>query len=1179
MATEREQLEIELGLSTVDAQRQLKEYTSAFDRDYKRLEQINKKTNRKLLQNSKDFYRQKQLFARQEEEAVQIALDNTKKIEKATKKLEAVQRDYYKARDEGDEKAGKAQLAEIRRIEDLIDGYEEATEAARDMVEETKKALDKALNADFEFAINSPNLKAAAEGLGEGISEAFSSASSKDALGIGKGIAKAFTKVSSIGLKKLGGGMAAKGHAMQNKEGAGGLSKMLGGLLKNLGPVLQSLGKFLPILGMVGGGIMALVKLFLDAEAGAKEFQKAVLSTSSTMGFLTKAGDNVGQAADDLGMTLKGVRDAAYDLGNVEWGLNSEDYSSTMAELGTMGYTLDKLKDQAGGTEEGVKNLTMETVQMTAAFARNMGVSLQEVSSLTGEWMGQLGMETRQVKDAFAKMSLEARDSGIAANQFFNILRGMSADMSLFNNRMETAAKILGKLTKVMDPRKAQQFLQSIQSFYKGQDLMSRTRHAVMGGGLEKGGGAAGKIARDDHEMKMKGLAGDLANKEKPIDEAELRAAVAGGMKATTQFLAKNATNLSNGEKEAIIDAAREQEKLATGNVVDLASDIKDLSPIGALKMAQAQSMRIFKKPIEQLSGNERIAAESLMNMTDEMADQFNKLAVSLDLSKMEAAERIEKAGKDPNKLSDEDKSLLKNLGIDITKGGAAQKLRDTDSMKVFENMSKTQQDAINEAGKQTDFAKRTAGFQVSLLQKLEMLVDFMMNAFYNSVMSIVDMLANSFLGNAGKQKEVRLAKDVKERKSATLSKALGDAGGDAYKFVGNVMGSEAYQKVVGAAAKDKGQQEKMLGSASADAKKDALMDAARDPRLKAALEAGAKKKAEDKEFAEKKALEGKNQALVEDYTGDTGPAGSVIHGSENKGKATAEQKAVSIENMSFDELKEFIPEDQMTAVLQKLGWHMDPEDLAKAFPDWEKAAGTAMTPEQTQKAVADGMDQVGQRTANEATTELQKSASNGHSLDVHDHHTEPLLQGILDALVGPPVANDSDEATLEEQESTTASLADIYNVLKIKGIRINQSHLDKDVKKVIADATLESIQEGLFEYYQYQGMSPTDLQTYASTNAISSPADLGKSLATAFWDRAKVATSGGTASPVGISQLLGNPTLAGGAPPAAPAASAAQKVDVEVEVKLALTDDFSKYVRVIAQETYVKNADASNRR
>jgi hypothetical protein len=671
----------------------------------------------------------------------------------------------------------------------------------------------------------------------------------------------------------------------------------------------------------------------------------------------------------------------------------------------------------------------------------------------------------------------------------------------------------------------------------------------------------------------MKGLAGDLANKQTPIDEAELRAAVAGGMKATTQFLAKNATNLSNGEKEAIIDAARSQEKLATDNVVDLASDIKDLSPIGALKMAQAESMRIFKKPLEQLSGNERIAAESLMNMTDELADQFNKLTVSLDLSKMEVAKRIEEAGKDPSKLSEEDKSLLKNLGIDITKGGAAQKLRDTDSMTVFENMSKKQQDAVNEAGKQTDFAKRTAGFQVSLLQKLEMLVDFMMNAFYDSVMSIVDMLANSFFGNAGKQKEVRLAKEVKESKNTTLTKALGDAGGDVDKFKGKVMFSDAYQKVAVSAAKDKGQTDKMLGSASAAAKKAALMDAAQNPALKAALEAGAKKKAEDKAFADKKAQEGKSKALQEDYTGDRGPGGGGIHGSVNKGVATEEEKAVNIANMSFDELKEFIPEDQMLGVLQKLGWHMDTEELAKAFPQWEKDAGTVMTADEQAKAVADGMDKVGQTTANDA---IKRADSGGpRSLYVHDTHAEPLLQGILGALVGPPVANDSDEATLEEQESTTASLADIYNVLKIKGIRINQSHLDKDVKKVIADATLESIQEGLFEYYQYQGMSPKDLQTYASTNAISSPSDLGKSLATAFWDRAKVATSGGTASPV--SSATGS--TAGGAPPAAPAASAAQKVDVDVEVKLALTGDFARYVEKVSQETYVKNAAASKSR
>jgi len=228
-------------------------------------------------------------------------------------------------------------------------------------------------------------------------------------------------------------------------------------------------------------------------------------------------------------------------------------------------------------------------------------------------------------------------------------------------------------------------------------------------------------------------------------------------------------------------------------------------------------------------------------------------------------------------------------------------------------------------------------------------------------------------------------------------------------------------------------------------------------------------------------------------------------------------------------------------------------------------------------------------------------------SLGVHDAHAEPILQGILDAVGGqagtdpaqamadavqggdkkkPPmlealdILNETASAMLETNIATTEGIDDLWDVLRIKGIRLAKIHLENDIARVIEDSTLKSIQTGLFEYYLYQGMSQEELRKFASDGGFSSIGGVGKALTEKFWAGGSsggggaAGGDGGGAAP-GAPAAPGTPTTPGA--PAAPAAAAADhKLDITTNVVLTMKEDLKRMIEVVSQDTVVKELAAA---
>ncbi len=592
-----------------------------------------------------------------------------------------------------------------------------------------------------------------------------------------EGVFKTLPKL--LGKKVAGGAKAAE---------AGKGLKEISGLAGKFGGLLNTLSKIGPIVASVGSLVLGLVKLFVDAEAAAKDFHKEILATSGSSSFLAGNLRDVGSGAKQLEVRLGKMYDAATSFDNIRWGISKETHAAVVGALGAEGVALKKLGDRFDQVSEGalrtkgyVKDFGTMT-QMSVAYSRAFGVSLSEISQFQGEMMSELGMDLDSVQSQFQYMLKGADEAGFATNKFFGIIRGFSADLTLFTLRMEDVTKVMMALGKSMSPREAQKFLQMVTQQFKGMDLLGRTRATMLAG---KGG--TRDTLQKDLGRRVDALGQDIENS---LGEAGVGGKLAQLVKSSdpkkeekiTKFMAAHQDKLTNEQKSAIWEAARMQSKLATGDTLDIASALKDASPMAIVDILEAQSQKLFKKPLEQLTGVQRVAAAQALNMGDEQVDQLFKMKKGIIQVQEDMAQKLETNGT----LTQAELDALQKLGLDSSKKAeAAAALRAKSADEVFNAMSMDQQKELQNGKKEIDFQARTAGFQTSLIDKIGALSEFLMNKFYNVVMgiwnSIVDIwngLPKMFGGqsDAAKQAKAELhkmkAEEAARKKAATAGAA-----------------------------------------------------------------------------------------------------------------------------------------------------------------------------------------------------------------------------------------------------------------------------------------------------------------------------------------------------------------------------------------------------------------------
>ena len=832
--------------------------------------------------------------------------------------------------------------------------------------------------------------------------------------------------------KMLKGGGNLLQHNMDKAKAAGGGGGAMTDVLGKLAGTMKTMG---PILAVVGASVAAIVAILLDAEAAAKEFNKQILSTAGSSEFLHRNLKDADMAGADLEGTLKDIRDQATSLDNMDWGINKETHTAVLNAITAEGVSLKKLDDdfkRVGQSAEGAEGYAKDwgtTVQMSVAYSRAFGVSLQDVSQLQGEMMTEMGMNLGQVEKSFQYMTEGADEAGIATNKFFNIIRTFSADLTLFNIRMEDVTKTMIMLGKAMSPREAQKMLQSLSSMFKGKSLTDRTKDVIMGGGRVR------KAMNEQQEGNVKNLAADVG-----ITPKEMTKILKKDTKQLARWLATDGKNLNADQRKAVFEAARMEHKLDTGDTIDLASAIKDANPWTAKKIADAKVAAITGgKKIDQLTGINRIAAEQAADVGDELQDQIAKLEMSTATMKADLAEKLKTANGDSSKFTKEEQKMLAKLGVKIDDGTTFGKLDAASSEDFYNSLDKDQKDILENGKKEIDFQKEVAHNTQSAMDKLGVLVDFVMNQIYDIMSSIYDALL-SVLGKLGliddaSVKRQGMAKDIQKSGNADLINAWGKSHGDEFKFKDEIIKSlggkmdnfldqsakdtkelqkslaeetdptkqEALQKKLAAiTAKRQALTDKIVGKQTTEQQFDALQAAANnglgDPKIVKAFQA----------MAQVRSLQKQQEGGGSVSTGDMEAA------------VKAQKEAFAEMSGSAESIDEY---------LKKSLGAFSPEDLKNVMPDVGKAL----------------QDQA---------PDLGKFAEKGASDNTLSVKVTKMLDG------------DQHDEQMGEMSDQGGTLDDIFKALRIRGIKIDKPFLGSAVKTVIQDATYDSFTDALYDYW-----------------------------------------------------------------------------------------------------------------
>ena len=909
---------------------------------------------------------------------------------------------------EGYGKASTASAKEaVANLTQQREALKKLNEERAASVEATQEKLDEIKETHLSF--DTEDLVEAAEEAGRAFISPFTAFRSKDLPGalslLSKGLQKAGSRMGDALLER-----AAKmkhGGAL-SKAGGAGIEKMVG-----------MFSKLAPIIGIISSLTTAFVKLLIDAEATVKEINKEVLATASTGQYLTRSFGDASVAALSLEGTLKKISDAALSLNNIGWGISKETHTAVISSLTAEGVSLKTLEQQYGALNAETSQYSDSfgsITEMAVTYSRLMGVSLQEITSLQGEMMTEMGKSVIDVQRDFSMMRKEADAAGISENKFFAMIRGVSADLSLYNTRIEDAVHLLGALGKVMSPRNAQQFMSTAMNAYKGMSFQEKVQSSLLAGPEKFAKIVAADIASKNASIAQKISEASGTKLEDVV--AALNDDSKAGRDQVKKYISGAAKDKQGTLREAVSNLDLEK-KRHKGGLVGNAAAISQVNGVGAMEAKYAAATR-FGKPGEGIGGE---VGAGVAGSTPEEVLQMKQMAEQVEDLRTALMAKDSKGGW-------EKATWQEILATDVEGQKSAEAAE-----------KKAQEDAAREAA----FAKKQGENISTVTDKIGVLVDWALGKFYGLFKGLYDMLAHSSIfGNDAAKRQMELIQAVENSKDKDVSGALTAAGGDVWKFRGELMKSDAMQQVLKAIdpradssdpEHQKARQD-FVGAASASEIQKALEDA---------LGAGVAGKMLDT---------------------TRNPVRTNVH---NAG--TAEASAQADPRAQADKISKLSQEDQ-AKFIEKLGHWMDPTKLAQLLPELKantgvggKASGTpsaptpptAPTPGDAKPPVA-GEPKPAPAVPVAAAPEPQPAAL-----------AAPAPVKLLEqAGVDAETAN----ALLDGQKGTLDS---IFQALRQRGIKIEKIGNAK-AQDAIHDAVLDAAREALVEYYLLQKAPDSDV-------------------------------------------------------------------------------------------------------
>ena len=805
MAIKSEKEVLEVGIDSQEALKEIMKLTRAMQGSHtaigNSINKVNKVNTKASKASKKDLTQQKvgvSNLTRHYKKEVQ-------EIQNITDTLDLLQK-----------KSGEVSDAEKSNIEDQIDLLKKLKQEKDDSLQVRAKKDD--------LAGGGKMIKDAGKEWAGELRDSIKSAFSRDIQGVIEGSAK--TAVKSLkGLATVTGvagrHISAKGSALSERgkekgglaggamKAGGGAMKAFGSMAGSLKPLVEGLAKVGPMLGAMGGLVMFLVKAFLDMDAKVKEFNKDLLQSSGNAQFLAQAGGNANIAYREMSDTLDGMRNAAYDLSNVEWGISPDEYKGMMNTLNQAGVGMVSLKQDADRTGQSVEAFTMNLAHVSVAYSRAFGVPIQEINQLQAEMMTNLGQNLDQTANSFHQMTRAASESGLEANTFFGIIRGVSQDLSLWGARMEDATKILGKLGQVMDPRNAQKFMQTASQGLKGMGRTERLRLTLLAG-------VGNTQAKNEDNFKRQ--AGKLSQGLGMTGKEVMDKMASDGPAGFEEAIAKMPKNNQNAMRAALQDLKMGKDANAKGTYgVSIAASGMGMG--GAIETQNDAILKLSKlTSITEAHGNlaGEQAAETIGISHEQLVGNI-KMAMAIKSQKDSLKKQLVNGTTEQRKAARE---ALKRAGIQgQTDADLAKQIDGAGYDAILDSMDESDADAAKGISEEMKLAKEQGKLQTSMLDQVGMILDVLSNTLYNVLVKIWDLITRVW-GKDDHEKDVANAATLVGKNSELKSVVQAPDINSALAHSGVVAAFNQAQADVGGKVKERDALTEQLKTAPAEDKK-----------------------------------------------------------------------------------------------------------------------------------------------------------------------------------------------------------------------------------------------------------------------------------------------------------------------------------------------------------------------
>lgn len=432
--------------------------------------------------------------------------------------------------------------------------------------------------------------------------------------------------------------------------GAGGLGKGLGGLADMAGTLAEAGGAMGALAATMGTvlmvvapliaafGVFAGVMFGIDKEI--KDFNKSAVNTFGTRGVMSLG-------ARSLRDNFRILQHVTQDL-NSTLGLTSDEAMSVFDALDAGNYSMAKMIKGAVQAAEKEQALT-DVLRRTGATAKALGVNVQEFSSNLADYTDTLAFSLEGVTNQFSLVAKQATEAGFSTRRFYSLITQATAGQASLNTHLDQTGELLIRISKALGTKQAAELLGGAAGGYK--EMGTSERYKTI---MTTGAGRTKETITRSAESAARNFALDFSKTGVPIlEKAIAQAGVSldtgafSGAGQESAIAAEPAVKslvdqlaTMNREDQARLIAAVEDPTMArrleqlvsisrgtSGSMADMSDALSSLDPGATIAMKLQSAMSILGRPLHELSGVQRMAAESITGMSGSQFEEYQRLA------------------------------------------------------------------------------------------------------------------------------------------------------------------------------------------------------------------------------------------------------------------------------------------------------------------------------------------------------------------------------------------------------------------------------------------------------------------------------------------------------------------------------------------------------------------------